>query len=463
MQLALIIIGVFVLMGIILFCTFFSAKLAQMKGRKKSWGAMGFFFNILGLLIVCYLPSKKKDGVETNPVRYLLAKIPNLSRRTINLIAAMAVVVVVAIFAIDQVPQSLENMTYSRQLAARADSGYISPTSVTCSVTSIYAGEKNTFAILNSSDIYNWGYSVLDYIDKNQPGLIYKNAKKIQAVGGLYFILTNDGDLFARGDNTYGHIPDAGEFVKDLHLIASNVKDFCASATHIAVINERDRLLTWGDNKYGQLGTGDKESVSEPEQVLRNVKSVSCSARFTVAVTESGDMYVFGNNAYGQFGLGNTDEQLEPVKALDNIGLAACGDDFIVAISRGGTVFTCGNNSFGQLGDGTFESRTTFKGIIDSMVSVGAGGHVGFAISSKAELYMWGQNNYGQLGNGSLNPAEQPQKVASSVIEASTSGLHTVILTSDSKLLATGSGSYGQLGRGDKRDRFETLAAVKEN
>ena len=144
-------------------------------------------------------------------------------------------------------------------------------------------------------------------------------------------------------------------------------------------------------------------------------------------------------------------------------GLAACGDDFIVAISRGGTVFTCGNNSFGQLGDGTFESRTTFKGIIDSMVSVGAGGHVGFAISSKAELYMWGQNNYGQLGNGSLNPAEQPQKVASSVIEASTSGLHTVILTSDSKLLATGSGSYGQLGRGDKRDRFETLAAVKEN
>ncbi|KAH3744373.1 X-linked retinitis pigmentosa GTPase regulator [Pelomyxa schiedti] len=106
---------------------------------------------------------------------------------------------------------------------------------------------------------------------------------------------------------------------------------------HTAVITEEGRLYTFGDNKTGQLGTGDNTQRNTPSLVnfsadTRVIQIAAGGAHgqgHTIAVVESGSIYSWGSNSEGQLGLGDLVNRNTPtiIPALDKrrIFKIACG------------------------------------------------------------------------------------------------------------------------------------------
>ena len=455
---------VFIMLLLIIFCTFFASRLAQLKNRSKAWGLLGFFFTIPGLIIVCFLRSKRNDGMQTNPIAYAVSKLPSPSRKTIGLLIGLAAAAVLTIIAYDNIPVMIQNHKYSKQVLSTTDTDYEQPRIIEAKLTNVFSGSDSTYALTDNGDIYCWGRQLTPPIDDKMRGIIYKNALKAMSTQNRLFVLTNKNELLvyekpeALSENAESTEIDIQE--SEFKLIDENVVDFSVSETTVGYIKGNGKLYMCGDGSYGQLGTYDREARNKPEAVLGNVKKVVCEATFTLALQESGTAVAFGNSSHGQFGKRGT-AVTSPSELAKSISDIAAGDDFILLLKEDGTVLACGNNSYGQLGISSESPITEFTEVLNGISSIYAAKGSSFALKENGELYAWGQNNVGQLGSGNADNVLIPELVASDVAAVSTSGLHTVILTKDGKINACGYDNLKQLGKGGPRDKFEAIASVK--
>ncbi len=460
MSIGLIISTVFLIMLSVIFCTFFSSRLAQLKNRSKAWGLLGFFLNFLGLIIVCFLPSKRNDTLQTNPVSYMISKLPSLSRKTIGLIIAVAVVIVITLVAYDNIPVIIQNYKYSRQILNQTQTEYEQPRIIEADISEICIGSDSTFAISSSGDVFCWGRQLSNPLEDQQRGVIYKSAKKVSATEKMIYILTDDNKLYAKGSDQYHGFDGNQENINQFKLISDDVYDFSISETTVGYIKTNGRLYMFGDNSFGQLGTDDRVKHDEPESVLRNVKKVVCEATFTVAINESGTAYAFGSNVNGQMGIYDpiTDSPVEIANGITDI---ACGDDFILLLTNDGSVLACGDNSCGQLGIASDQPIVDFTSVMTGVSKIEAAKKSSFALKSNGELYAWGQNNVGQLGSKNTDNVLTPLLVETDILNVKTSGLHTVVLTTDKKINASGYNNFSQLGKGQSRDTFQAVTSIK--
>ncbi len=85
----------------------------------------------------------------------------------------------------------------------------------------------------------------------------------------------------------------------------------------------------WGDNSFGQLGSGDKIDRMSGDDAVQIVlpegpiKTMSCGWRHTLALTRSGELYVWGHTlGYGFQGKGDMvedetqEEHTSPVRGV---------------------------------------------------------------------------------------------------------------------------------------------------
>ena len=193
-------------------------------------------------------------------------------------------------------------------------------------------------------------------------------------------------------------------------------------------------LYTWGDNKYGQLGLGDKanryyypsenQKINIPDKIneLIGLKDTGydTSERTTFykfslyAITENGELYAWGDNSDGQLGIGNTDNQTKPVKVtgitgkikqlitFQHYGKAFFDYFYVYAITEDGSLYAWGYNGEGLLGVGDKMDRNTpikinlpgkIKELMHNSYSV-------YTILEDGSLYAWGENLSGELGVG---------------------------------------------------------------
>ena len=66
---------------------------------------------------------------------------------------------------------------------------------------------------------------------------------------------------------------------------------------HTAALTKEGKVFTWGRNKYGQLGHGDKKDRHIPTKVesldgLVIVK-IACGVYHAIAITDDGDVYTW--------------------------------------------------------------------------------------------------------------------------------------------------------------------------
>lgn len=88
------------------------------------------------------------------------------------------------------------------------------------------------------------------------------------------------------------------------------------------IVSSEGKLSCWGGNRFGQLGTGQRNynvnysdvfnNPTPAPPALTNAKAVRVGGTFTCAILTSDEFTCWGNNAYGQLGNGTVTDQLTP-------------------------------------------------------------------------------------------------------------------------------------------------------
>jgi alpha-tubulin suppressor-like RCC1 family protein len=239
------------------------------------------------------------------------------------------------------------------------------------------------------------------------------------------------------------------------------------------------RLHGWGDNFYGELGTGDTRDRELPTAVTtspvlagQTIIGVAAGAAHSLALRSDGKVIAWGSNSsYGTLGDGTTSSRLEPVLVNHSGQLAGrtvvavdAGFCFSVALTSDGRVFSWGFNDEGQLGNGTtsimanpLPIAVSASGLLAGrkVVAISAGYSHVLALCADGMLVAWGENTYHQLGNGTTTSSSVPVAVdtsgalaGKSVVAIAAASYHNLALCADGTLVSWGSSDSGALGNG---------------
>ena len=246
--------------------------------------------------------------------------------------------------------------------------------------------------------------------------------------------------------------------------------DVSAGGFHSLAVKTDGSLWAWGQNYYGQLGTGMRSSQQSasnpiPERIMEGVTAVSAGQYHSLALKSDGSLWAWGKNHFGEIGDGTytgvqpgtttyaNNDKLTPVKIMDNVTFISAGDDHSMAIKKDGSLWAWGKNTDGQLGDGTIVNRTTPVKIMDGAASVSAGSNHTMAVKTDSSLWVWGSNLRGQLGDGTTSARHSPVRILNSVASVSAGRYCSMFIKTDGSLWASGWNNNGQLGDGTRTDR----------
>jgi alpha-tubulin suppressor-like RCC1 family protein len=184
-------------------------------------------------------------------------------------------------------------------------------------------------------------------------------------------------------------------------------------------------LWAWGQNFYGTLGLGDRDSKSSPTQVGSSTDWSYVEADNTsFAIKTNGTLWSWGYNGLGNLGqsLPTSTHRSSPTQVGSNTNWSMISVAFsgAKAIKTDGTLWTWGDNSYGTNGtnDNELKSSPTQIGSGTNWSVVSTGDEVGAAIKTDGTLWMWGRNESGQLGlnqqHSYLQNKSSPVQVGSS-------------------------------------------------
>ncbi|KAL5809261.1 hypothetical protein ACOSQ3_029952 [Xanthoceras sorbifolium] len=141
--------------------------------------------------------------------------------------------------------------------------------------------------------------------------------KRIACGGRHSALITDTGALLTFGWGLYGQC-GLGSTNDQLRptcvssLTGIQVESIAAGLWHTVCISVDGRVYVFGGNQFGQLGTGADHAETLPKLLdapsleSKQAKKVSCGARHSAILTEDGQVLSWGWNKYGQLGLGDS-------------------------------------------------------------------------------------------------------------------------------------------------------------
>ena len=309
--------------------------------------------------------------------------------------------------------------------------------------------------------------------------------KTIVAVAGGYLhslALCSDGTLAAWGYNVYGQLGNNSAAASNVPvavdqsgvLAGKTVIAISAGPFHNLALCSDGTMAAWGNNNYGQLGTGDKTTNRVPVTVNpvgalagKQVVAVAAAAYSSFALCADGTLAAWGYNDEGELGAGTTTNSSVPV-AVDTSGVLAgkqisslsAGQYHTLALCTDGTLVAWGYNNRGQLGNNSTVSSKLPVAIGSSgalagrtVVATRASGAHSLALCADGTLAAWGWNHKGQLGATGITQSPLPVAIDMAGVTAGTSiaqiavgSTHNLVLGADGTMAAWGDNAYGQLG-----------------
>lgn len=210
------------------------------------------------------------------------------------------------------------------------------------------------------------------------------------------------------------------------------------------------RLLAWGANGEGQLGTGSTEDVRTPQPVLGDFDAAEIihlvgGANHAFLLAKDGALYGSGDNRAGQLGI-EGERHMRFVRVAEDVSMVACGWSHSILVDRSGDVWACGSNSRDQLAENyTAWTKIPISGA--APVRLVCGVFHSLLLASDGRLFGLGQNRHGQLGSHNAAQVFSWTPVAVGVKEVAAGLQHTLILHSDDTVELVGLQRHGQQPR----------------
>jgi len=304
---------------------------------------------------------------------------------------------------------------------------------------------------------------------------------RVKCWGGNEFGVLGLGDTTNRGD-LEGQVPsqlpviDLGANRAVVALSVSGANSACALLDH-------GEVKCWGNNQFGQLGTGDTRNrgdrpdemgdALEPVELGagRTAVSVSAGSNYSCAVLDDGSVKCWGSGKYGQLGGESEYDALSPAQFVSvNLKRPAkrisASDGVTCALLDNGSVKCWGNARYvplsdsadldhsGSVGDSLGEisglRELTFGGA--KALSVVAG-HVSEAIVDTGALMLWGLGVQGWTHAGVppddfASISAMNMGLGRRVITSDVDAYHACATTDDGALSCWGYAYHGALGLG---------------
>src|SRR5690606_7723464 len=188
----------------------------------------------------------------------------------------------------------------------------------------------------------------------------------------------------------------------------TGIKAIATSEMHSLALHENGSVYSWGFNDKGQLGNGTRttsnraaiiSSLPHIQTIVTGHSSYASANSFNLAQSVTGSVYAWGDNTFGQLGTGTTEEQLTPIEITDLFGAAqiSTGLQHSLALNSDGTVWAAGRLlSLSDWNNKTL-SFTQISGL-EHIQGISAGTHHNFAMKSDGSVVGWGSNESGVLG-----------------------------------------------------------------
>lgn len=238
------------------------------------------------------------------------------------------------------------------------------------SVTSISMNQFQTFVVLKSGVLLSCGSNESNELGRSGKRSLLHRVDAIETFqiresslgSGYNNLLCDDGKILSWGKNDMGQLGNGTRESKEKPRVNSTMQDaflqIYSGATHNIALTKSGKVVTWGGNRWGQLGDGQMTSSTRPLVPLqlrhRPVVSVTCGENHSMVMTIGGNVYSWGENTQGQLGLSDTTNRLRPelIKALRSMGATriSAGRNHSLVISQSGLLLAFGSNNHGQCG-----------------------------------------------------------------------------------------------------------------
>lgn len=264
--------------------------------------------------------------------------------------------------------------------------------------------------------------------------------------------LKKDGSLWLIESGQFGDDTQTTRIMNDVISAAAYSRD---------LLEYEDKPL-YVVNKAGQLLKSVDSNLKNFSVVMEGIVSVSAGRTHALAVTTEGKVVAWGSNGYGQLGSGGTVFETEKPVAVTGMNNALSvtvggGGSFALVVKSDHSLWACGINDRGQLGNGTTQGSAEYIKIMDDVSKAEAGENFAFAVKQDGTLWAWGANDRGQLGDSTTIDRLSPVKVADGT--ADTNAYYA--LTTDGRMLEIGNG-FAEAATGVSRILNGSLAIMTD-
>ena len=334
-------------------------------------------------------------------------------------------------------------------------------------------GSSHTITLSNNGILYSFGYSTYGQLGlgHNNPSVSLPtpipNLPKINMIscGAFYTVCVDyEGFVWSFGENDFGQLGTGNKTDSNVPQKILNippVHSVSCGYSHTLMITNDSNLWSCGGNGSGQLclGHGNKEGLSIPQKTsFTNISKISAGSYHSLFENNKGEIFSCGNNHYGACGLGHFDHpQITPSlihNAPSNIVEFVCGHHQSLFLDLEGNVFSVGYNVHGQLGLGHDTNQNELNKIpnIPPIKTLSCANASCYLIDFEGNLWTFGLNQYGQLCHGDRANKSIPIIINTlkdiQQISYGSSGNHFLVKNSQNQIFVTGRNDFGQLGTG---------------
>jgi alpha-tubulin suppressor-like RCC1 family protein len=302
--------------------------------------------------------------------------------------------------------------------------------------------------------------------------------------------LRDDGRVLCWGRNYFGQLGNdmnMGELdTNPVPTLVDNaalgvVRQLSLGSDHTCALRDDGRVLCWGNNRYGQLGTAANNGTGSPNPVptlvdhgalgvVRQLATSGGAGFHSCALRDDGRVLCWGYNNYGQLGSSvnngtmtpNPSPTLVASGAVVGVRQVAIGYAHTCALRDDGRVSCWGDNSIGQLGSDS-NSGTTIPNPVPILIDdseltnvrqIAVGRAHGCGLRGDGRALCWGLNSFGQLGHGTNSTTNTPNPAPALIDAGALAGVelivagnyHSCAVQGDGRALCWGRNSHGQLG-----------------
>ncbi len=289
----------------------------------------------------------------------------------------------------------------------------------------------------------------------------------VTTAGGVKCWGNNRNGELGTGDNENRFIP------ADVVGLSGGVASVNAGDRHTCAVLTDGSVRCWGDNLLSQLGDGSTRTSNIPVEVsgLTEVTQVAVGGAHTCALGLDTQVRCWGFNGDAQLGTGDTDNRPTPtrVNLLQNVSTVVAGRSNTCIINTNGAVACWGVvdricSNFG-CGFQSFGRPTAVAGLDSDVVTISAGEYFNCAVTSSGGVKCWGDNYDRQLGVQDTfdpDPLElfDIEGLQANVLSVSAGYDHACATLSDGTARCWADNAFGRLGDGSTEDRYPPVPVV---